>query len=457
MTTVERDHAFMLFCKGKSNRKLYTDACSTMAIRRNCELTESLSERQDAFGVRDLELGSNYLGAEGVRALFHLIQANKALVHVGLRGQGVTDQCASDLISILRSHPRVSSVDFRDNPNITHASSAQLLSLVRENKMVTALQLTGTRVPQAVRRMVERLAEANNSIETEFFKGDYMRMKRMFLQLDSDGSGRITTTELLANIDIPQVANTLMQKFESMDGGAPTGSRDNQITVNEFLYFTHPSYKTEQEIRDWSLQKDEQEDNIRKNHELIREALAKFRLVADNYRKLRIPDRILNEIEVNRLIDFAVQAESAANEDGAPQRGGKIVLSLLSLKKGLLALRRSVVDPELLGGGPRVKRFKMSPTLLRAVLRPFDERRRGADDRKGPGAQAVEIDLAELLAHENEKQRVLQTSSVRLHLKNLAKLFEKAGIPTNGTPMTLQEWVTCLEEYYEVIKYNLFR
>eukprot|EP00756_Hemistasia_phaeocysticola_P065273 Hpha_TRINITY_DN8440_c0_g1::TRINITY_DN8440_c0_g1_i1::g.34607::m.34607 len=454
MTTVEREHAFTLFCQGKSNRTLYTDACSTMGIRRNGDLTESFSERPDAFELRKLDLSTNYLGAEGVRALFHLIQANRALVHVGLQCQGVDDACLAELVGLLRQHPRVTSVDLSQNADITHASSPHLLSLVNDNKMISELHLEGTGVPSAVQRHLVRKATDNFNIECAFFKGDYCRMKRLFLQLDSDGSGRITTAELLANIDIPQVANTLLNRFDTMDWPDADKPRDRQISINEFLFFTHPGFKTRKDIEDHMQRRDEQEDNVKKNLELIREALTKCRLTAPDYRRLKISDRILTDFEVNRLVDFAMQAESAANEDGAAVRGGKIVISFMSLKKAIMQLRKStgnVKDANSAHG------FKMSPTLIRLAQRGFDEKARLLDPSKRQGGSGeTEVEAETLLSLDEKKGTMLQTNCVRLHLKTLKSVFSGAGVPLTS-PMTLEEWITCLDEYYDVIKYGLFK
>jgi len=455
MTTVEREHAFTLFCQGKSNRTLYTDACSTMGIRRNGELTESFSERQDAFELRRLDLRNNYLGAEGIRALFHLVQANKALVSVGFHSQGIDDACLTELVGLLRQHPRVTTVDLSHNPDITHASSPALLSLVNDNKMISELCLEGTSIPSAVQRHLTMKADENCNIERDFFKGDYCRMKRLFLQLDSDGSGRITQQELIANIDIPQVANTLLDKFETMDWPQGEKPRDHQISINEFLFFTHPGYKTRADIETHRARQDKQEDNVKTNVELIREALSHHNLTAPDHKRLKIADRLLTDFEVNRLVDFAVQAEAAANEDGAPVRGGKLVISLGSLKRALMQLRNSVADFKTAGHASS-HGFNMSPALIRIAERGFTDKARssGSDKRKSGGE--IEVEAGELLSLDKAKSTMLQTNSVRLHLKTLRSIFVGAGLPLTS-PMTLEEWITCLEEYYGVIKYNLFK
>eukprot|EP00754_Rhynchopus_humris_P044112 Rhum_TRINITY_DN3819_c0_g1::Rhum_TRINITY_DN3819_c0_g1_i1::g.12146::m.12146 len=424
MTTVEREHEFRMFCQGSSNKRMYKEMCHRVGIKRNSQLCDELADVTNRFDLKTLELKNNYLGCEGVRALLAVVAANEGLEHLGLSDQGVDDACLSDLVRVLREHPRLTSVDLSHNMAITNVSSSELISVLKDNTMLCKMDVAGCRIAASHCRKLQELARYNMELEPVFFRGDYLRMKALFMQLDSDMSGRITLSELLTNIEIPNVAATLLARLQHFS------EQKDTVTINEFLDFVYPHYKSVASIKKYSKEDDVQDVNTARNHLTFFNCLQRKMLVADHYKLLRIRDRILTEAEVGRVVDRAIELESALHVDGVPQRGRRMLISYSVLKTAL----SEVWQPVLLTLDQIRKEFRLSPTLIKQICSVF--------------ASGDEVGISEILGMS------LETPLVKLQLRILVPIVQKYGLPTSCMPITLQETVTLLEEYYDTLCYD---
>eukprot|EP01060_Flectonema_neradi_P022690 TRINITY_DN30921_c0_g1_i1.p1 TRINITY_DN30921_c0_g1~~TRINITY_DN30921_c0_g1_i1.p1 ORF type:complete len:457 (+),score=74.93 TRINITY_DN30921_c0_g1_i1:49-1371(+) len=433
MTTVEKDHGFAMFCKGKSNRSMYTECCSNMGIKRNSALADELNSETDCFDMRKLDLSGNYLGGCGIKALVDVVQANKCLEEINYSQQGINAEVLGDLLEVVRSHPRITSLDLSHNKEIGNHCAPLLLDIAKQNTLLYSIDVSGSRIAKPYQKKLEEYTARNKELETSFFKGDYLRMKKLFSTVDTDGSGHITPKELLNNIDIQQVVITLTS-FLEMDG--EDGVKDHAISINEFLNHVYPNYKSVQSIVAHSRKEDTAENNINKNYVTIAETLRKRRVHTPHVRMLRVHDCLLTPEQLNSFVDEALTIESTSGVVGEVV-DGRLSVSYPSLKAGL----RKVWNPP--SSNEERAQFKMSPTLTRHIIHFFDKRGIKTQFNSTPRVRMTAL-----------MEGTFQTSLVKLHLKLMVPFIQKHSIDLDTMSLTLQETIAMIEEYYDLLAFD---
>ena len=435
MTTVEKDHGFELFCKGKSNRAIYTECCSTLGIRRNSALAERLSDTIDCFDMRKLDLSNNYLG-DGIKALMNVLQANRNLEELNCSQQGFSGEVLSELLEVVRAHPRLTSLNLSQNDQVNNHSAAQILDIAKRNTLLYEINVSGGRMAKSYQRKIQEYTSRNHELEKSFFKGDYLRMKKLFSTVDTDCSGYITPKELLNNIDVQQVVITL-SSFMEMDGEG--GVTDHVISVNEFLNHVYPHYKSIQSIAAYSRKEDVAEIYINKNYSLITSILRKKRIYTEHLHMLRVYDCELTTDQLERFVEEALTVESTTRSDAGEIVDGKLYVSYPSLKAGL----RKVWSPTPPPVGEELKHYKMSPTLVRHIMHYFDKN--GTKSRTGSNPRVKATKLFDVS---------FETALIKLHLKLVIPFVQKHAIDINTMELTLQETIVLIEEFYDILVFD---
>eukprot|EP01063_Lacrimia_lanifica_P013731 TRINITY_DN20348_c0_g1_i1.p1 TRINITY_DN20348_c0_g1~~TRINITY_DN20348_c0_g1_i1.p1 ORF type:complete len:437 (+),score=196.55 TRINITY_DN20348_c0_g1_i1:73-1383(+) len=432
MTTVEKEHEFRLFCQGKSNRRIYKETCAELGIRRNSAMNDALGTEPDRFDMKSLDVRANMLGADGVRSLFKVIAANKDLEHLGLSGQGLDDRVFLDLIEIIRSHPSLSSVDVGENPYITNAACTALLSALRDNQMLCAFEVAGCSIAKGYQRRIHQLAAANDRLEIKFFDGDYLQLKKIYMQLDNgNDNGCITMTDLINSIEIPKVILKLTAKWQALvDGG--TRVMNENIPINTFLDFAYPSYKSGTDILNRVKQDDLESKVCIDNQFLIQAGLDERKRQCKGLHLIRIRHVELTAELVDAILGLALE------EAPGPAPEQQMLLSasaILNLPFTYLKKAVQVVVPAPLESIRETRmRFRLAPEIVHQILSHYHTR--------------DEMPVGELL-----EQR-FETSHQALALKVLAPTLQAYGLPVQDMPMTMQEVVCFFEEYYDKIIYQ---
>lgn len=103
MTTIEAEHAFTVYCTGKSCQELYFLACRENDVRPNSSVWKSLPAKPDFFDMEEINVSGNYLGCVGVHCLLDVIRANKLLLRLNLSGQGADDATVAAVVTAVRT------------------------------------------------------------------------------------------------------------------------------------------------------------------------------------------------------------------------------------------------------------------------------------------------------------------------------------------------------------------
>jgi hypothetical protein len=439
MTTVETEFAFQQYCVGKSSRQLFFNGCATEGIRANAEFLLTLSPKPDNYEMRAIECSEiNYLGPRGVRALLDVVRANRCLLQLTLADQGVTDELVEALVDAIRGNERFGSLDLRDNADITDASASLLLATIKENKMLTNIDVTGTAVGKSVQRELHAIGCRNNALEAAFFAGDYVRLKRIFTELDPDGRGKINIIVLLTHIELPQAAEALERKFLAIDGGM---KMDGQLEMNEFLYFTYPTYVKIERVAAHAALPCLDEDIVEQNWFQLVDVIRQNRIEFAALHLVRVYHRVLTGQETLKLVEAAVQNEwyeeepSEMNADGKLKLRGKCILKAVDDLFGA-EMRHVDREREDLWRGMRV-----SPTVTALMMAQFAV---AAGKKSAYLDFSTEYDapIGALLAGRVEtKSLVLKTDVMRQRLL-------KGGIGPSIT-VKFSEWLTYVNESYD--------
>eukprot|EP01065_Artemidia_motanka_P022448 TRINITY_DN26649_c0_g1_i1.p1 TRINITY_DN26649_c0_g1~~TRINITY_DN26649_c0_g1_i1.p1 ORF type:complete len:591 (+),score=207.84 TRINITY_DN26649_c0_g1_i1:45-1817(+) len=152
---------------GRGWARLYVNSCLTRRCRVNSLVLDQLKEHDRAAandaGWRPpptLDLTRAYVGRAGVEAILPVVCVWESLVHLSLAGCGLDSRAASRVVATCLRLPKLSSVDLSCNP-LYASGGAAVLRLLRVNRGVTAVDLSGTQVPEAAVKRIHALLLRN--------------------------------------------------------------------------------------------------------------------------------------------------------------------------------------------------------------------------------------------------------------------------------------------------------
>lgn len=146
-----------------SLRTVYEESCHAQGCRPNTSLLRLLPGPGAESELRSIDLGSNFVGVVGVRAVLDVVRAAPCLEHLSLRDNYLDNAAAAEVIRSIDGHPSLRSVDLSHNP-VSQAAGRLLLPLLRRNAALRSVALGGTLVTGALAAAVHRLAEANAAL-----------------------------------------------------------------------------------------------------------------------------------------------------------------------------------------------------------------------------------------------------------------------------------------------------
>jgi hypothetical protein len=450
MTTVEAEHAFTVYCQGKSCRDLYALACRENDVRPNTAVWALLPEAADYFDMQDFDFSRNYLGPTGVHCLLDVIRANKLLLRLSFAGQGADDTTVHAVVAAVRNHERLGVIDLSHNPDITTEVADELFKLMRENKMIVSINVRGTTMGVATQRALDRIGHDNSLLEANFFKGDFVRLKRTFCELDTEGSGRITVSALLTQIEIPQVATALEKRFSSVDEG---GIVDGHLDMSEFLRFTYPGYSKIGVLLQHLKREDHDDATIVANWKTVVTALRRGRMEFPGLHLVRIHHREISLEEAVAFLRLTLEEMWRESEESETSSEGKIILRPTAISKAM----RITFGAEFAAiAEQRAKEWgsiRITPTYTRLLAGAFARANPMAKIVHDDGAHLTDTTLDRLLV---ESAAAVATETTILSTRLLQAKLLGAGIG-GSIGFTFPEWFCFINELHDIALYPVCR
>ncbi|KEG11959.1 TPRcontaining protein [Trypanosoma grayi] len=140
--------------------ELYRSYCAEEECRANSAVLRYIENHGVTQPLEELVLSSNYLGPRGLCPIIRLIADCQTITRLNLDGNGADNTTVELLCAVLEKHMSIQSLSLRSNP-ITVTGGKHLLSLVERNPNITAVDLTGTDVFDALIYKIQVAAEAN--------------------------------------------------------------------------------------------------------------------------------------------------------------------------------------------------------------------------------------------------------------------------------------------------------
>ncbi|KAF8289861.1 putative CHAT domain containing protein [Trypanosoma cruzi] len=147
---------------GKTNLcELYRTYCAEEGCRVNSAVLQYIESRGAMCPLEKLELGSNYLGARGLRPIIRLVEYSQTLTSLVLDGNGADNETVDRLCEVLEKHLSIEYLSLRKNP-ITVTGGKRLLALVKQNPRIVGVDLQDTDVFDALIYKITKVTESNH-------------------------------------------------------------------------------------------------------------------------------------------------------------------------------------------------------------------------------------------------------------------------------------------------------
>eukprot|EP00760_Papus_ankaliazontas_P032805 PhM_4_TR5974/c0_g1_i2/m.37914 len=438
MTTVNKAHDLFLSFQGKSLRDIYTQRCSELKCKPNSALLKNLSTDINDFTRTSIECGKdNYLGATGVRALLPLIQANLSLECLDLSGAGVNDAALAELVEVLTDHPRVDTLVFDNNPDMSTRSGKLLVKLLRVNAHILSISASGTHVGVNVNNVLRSRAAKNAQVVEKFFRADWCYMRSLFLTCDSDGSGKISVDDIKVNAPHPRLRDHVARCAYFSHRRSSTSAVDIDVTL--FLQSLYPNFLPLTSIEPFCLgtgtgtggsgsdddtsssSSTQHYDVMKRNWVTLVKLFPSVTNVTD-LRRFRIMMRVLNE-------DVLRQHESYKAETTD-------IVEIWRFLRSLGVLDSQIENNKTGTTATTTSNWVLPQPMASEVFKLFNGRRSMA--------------LSEFL------ETTPSTAYEVLKMKRLVRQLTLCSIPTSETTLTVEEAVNLCNEQYSVLSVGIY-
>lgn len=150
---------------GPSIHALYLSCCTDFACKPNSYLVQRLpTDPRYTDLVEELDLSSNYVGHSGFMAVLTTLEHLPCLRYVHFNSMSLDNSDIENLCQVVRSHPTLSAVHLRNNPNVTLPATKALIHLLRDNHRISTLDVHGTHLGDGVIAKIQAMAEENGRL-----------------------------------------------------------------------------------------------------------------------------------------------------------------------------------------------------------------------------------------------------------------------------------------------------
>lgn len=141
---------------GYSLRDVYTFHCEKIGLKLNSGVLNSLPTAPGDFGaVIELDFSDCNLGEAGAYPVLEVARAAWGLEVLRLRDCGLTNESISLACQVADAHPRLRTLDLRDNPFVSTPSAVMLTKLARQRMLTQSVLLSGTSVAKETVRTLD--------------------------------------------------------------------------------------------------------------------------------------------------------------------------------------------------------------------------------------------------------------------------------------------------------------
>ena len=150
--------------RGPSLRGVYRTVCDDEGTKPNSYLAQKLpDDPRFTQGVEELDMSFNYVGHAGFRAILRLLRYLPKLHTVHFNAMSLDNTDVEALCQHFSDIKTVKAVHLRNNARISLPSSPHLLRLLRTNRRIVHLSVTGATMSSELIAKIEGSAKANAS------------------------------------------------------------------------------------------------------------------------------------------------------------------------------------------------------------------------------------------------------------------------------------------------------
>jgi len=141
---------------GYSLRDVYTFHCGKIGVKLNSGVLNSLPTAPGDFGaVVEFDFSDYNLGEAGAYPVLEVARAAWSLEVLRLRDCGLTNESVSLTCQVVEAHPRLRTLDIRNNLFVSTPSAVILTKLARQRMLTQSVLLSGTSIAKETVRTLE--------------------------------------------------------------------------------------------------------------------------------------------------------------------------------------------------------------------------------------------------------------------------------------------------------------
>jgi hypothetical protein len=151
--------------QGPALRNLYKKLCEDEDARPNSYLMKKLpDDPRFTNGIEDLDMSFNYIGHAGFRAILRLLHHMPRLRAVHFNSMSLDNADVEELCKVLATNKTIRAVHLRNNARVSLPSSPHLLRLLRTNRRIVILAVSGSSMSSELVAKIESTATANKTL-----------------------------------------------------------------------------------------------------------------------------------------------------------------------------------------------------------------------------------------------------------------------------------------------------
>eukprot|EP00992_Anisonema_acinus_P003801 TRINITY_DN14134_c0_g1_i1.p1 TRINITY_DN14134_c0_g1~~TRINITY_DN14134_c0_g1_i1.p1 ORF type:complete len:383 (-),score=127.17 TRINITY_DN14134_c0_g1_i1:21-1169(-) len=178
-----------------SDREIYEQSCQRLGVKPNSACLKFLDSYAGRHEMKEVSFQGNYIGS--VNPFLDLFRMTNGIRKLLLRANGLTNASLGVLVPVLVKYQATTleAIDVCENKDLSLDGGKALKVLAKSCPRLISIRVLQTNIPSYLKMTLQQQIEANYHSGV-LARAEFMRMRRLFHDIDTDGSGTVNRQEL---------------------------------------------------------------------------------------------------------------------------------------------------------------------------------------------------------------------------------------------------------------------